>query len=164
MTAIIKNKFRLKNAKSFVENFDIPQTSDDIRSVLSDSTLSEDAREIFQNILTKVPDRNHYLFVGKPFGWDTSSSTTDTNSYGELNPPPPIDTASAAARVWDEMLGLKKINRSDVSLVIPRSDWRPNTVYAMFDDADVDLYHQPTPTRIQEEKNKTPVGQPSEAR
>lgn len=159
MTAIIKNKFRLKNAKSFIENFDIPQTAEDIRSVLSDSTLPVAARSVFQDILNKVPDRNHYLFIGKPIGW-AGSADTDTNSYGELNPPPPTDAQDADARVWDEMLGLKKITRGDVSLVIPRSDWRPNTVYAPFDDQDVDLYNQPTPSRIQEEKDKTSVGQP----
>lgn len=154
MTAIIKNKFRLRNARSFVENFNIPQSSDEIRTILSDSTLSDSARSVLVNILEKVPDRNHYLFVGKPFGWDTTTTSTNTNTYGELNPEPPIDHEEYTARVWDEMLGLKKVNRGDVSLVIPRSDWRPNTVYAPFDDKDPDLYHQPTTTRIE---NQTPT-------
>lgn len=132
MTAIIKNKFRLKTAKSFVENFEVP-------GVLGHAGLSEDQRRI---IAEKLPNRNHYLFVGKPFGWGAETSETNTNSYDELNPPTPKDTQDDDARVWDEILSLKKIIRGDVSLVIPRSDWRPNTVYAQFDSNDVELYRR----------------------
>lgn len=150
MTAIIKNKFRLKSAKNFVENFEVP-------AVLSDASLTPSQK---QSISQKLPNRNHYLFIGKPFGWDTSTPSTDTNSFTELNPPPPQDTQDTDARVWDEMLGLKKIVRGDVSLVIPRSDWRPNTVYAQFDSTDPSLYRQPTPERIQQELSNTPLGSP----
>jgi hypothetical protein len=147
MTAIIKNKFRLRNARGFVDNFNIPQ----VHEILSTSTLTESQK---LEILGKVANRNHYLFVGKPFGWDTTQSTTDTNTYGELNPEPPVDHTEYDARIWDEMLGLKKISRGDVSLVIPRSDWRPNTVYAPYDDQDPMLYQQPTVERI---RNQTPT-------
>lgn len=165
MTAIIKNKFRLKNAKNFIENFEIPKNSDDVLSLIAatENPLTQSQKNILQETLKRTPDRNHYLFIGKPFGWDVAEDPTNTNSNTELNPPPPLDTQNGDhlnkrkdgdASVWDEMLGLKKINRHDVSLVIPRSDYRANTVYAQFDDADPDLYRQPTPTRIQEETSK----------
>lgn len=148
MTAIIKNKFRLKSAKSFIENFEIPESRVHILEALKDNTLKQLPRDIFGEILEKLPDRNHYLFIGKPFGW--TETNTNTNSSDELNPPLPQDTQDSDARVWDEMLSLKKIIRGDVTLVIPRSDWRPNTIYAQFDSDDKDLYHQPTPQKIQD--------------
>jgi hypothetical protein len=146
MTAIIKNKFRLKNAKSFIESFEVPKNFTDLNEV---SALTNSAgQQLINSVIARVPNRNHYLFVGKPFGWDTTVYPTNTNDTTELNPPVPVDTQSADKVAWDEMLGLKKITRGDVSLVIPRSDWRSGTIFATFDDADADLYRQPTIDRI----------------
>jgi hypothetical protein len=113
MTAIIKNNFKLQNARDFLENFG-----------------------------STVTDRNHYLFVGKPTVWGQGTQAE------ELTPPAPQDTDYDESRVWDEMLSLKKIDEARVSLVVPRSDWKSNTVYAVYDDKDENLYKQPTPARI----------------
>lgn len=119
MTAIIKNKFRLQNARDFLQNFD-------------------DAEH--------TTPRNHYLFIGKPTTWGAGTQSE------ELSPPAPADTYEEEHRIWDEMMGLKKIDASSVSLVIPRSDWDTTgqTVYAVYDDKDSDLYNQPTPERAGE--------------
>ena len=119
MTAIIKNNFRLRNAKDFLENLKVGEHS---------------------------TDRNHYLFIGKPTVWG------DGSQNDELYPILPSDTLEEEARVWDEMLGLKKISETYGSLVIPRSDWdvTANTIYAIFDDRDADLHRQPTQQRIQD--------------
>jgi hypothetical protein len=50
MTAIIKNKFRIKNAKDFLENLDATKHS---------------------------IDRNHYLFIGKPTVWGDGSQNDE---------------------------------------------------------------------------------------
>ena len=119
MTAIIKNNFRLRNAKDFLENLKVGEHS---------------------------TDRNHYLFIGKPTVWG------DGSQNDELYPVLPSDTLEEEARVWDEMLGLKKISETFGSLVIPRSDWDAtgNTIYAIFDDQDPNLHRQPTQQRIQD--------------
>jgi len=115
MTAIIKNNFKLQNARDFLENFTVQSST-----------------------------RNHYLFIGKPTVWGTGSQNE------ELNPPVPQDTEYEEQRVWDEMLSLKKIDSANVSLVVPRSDWAPNTIYAVYDDRDSNLYKQPTIERSQQ--------------
>lgn len=116
MTAIIKNNFRLQNARDFLENFESGQ---------------------------HTQTRNHYLFIGKPTVWGTGSQNE------ELSPTSPQDTKYEEQRVWDEMLGLKKIEEAYTSLVVPRSDWDAtgNTKYAVYDDKDPDLYKQPTAAR-----------------
>lgn len=114
MTAIIKNNFKLQNARDFIENFTVQSST-----------------------------RNHYLFVGKSIPWGTGSQND------ELNPPLPQDTKYEEQRLWDEMLGLKKITDAEVSLVVPRSNWdsTANTIYAVYDDKDPSLYSQPTSAR-----------------
>lgn len=76
---------------------------------------------------------NHYLFVGKSLPWSN-----------ELSPEVPTDTQKTDAKVWDEMIGLKKILAGDVSLVVPRSDWKSGTIYFPYDDSDEDLLYHPT--------------------
>lgn len=130
MTAIIKNTFRIQNARDFLEN------------------LTE---------ISHTSARNHYLFIGKPLPWGAGTSQE------ELYPVAPIDTQEQSARIWDEMLALKKITDSTACLVVPRSDWDPagstdlaapyGTVYAIYDDTDPNLYRQPTPNRISKEQN-----------
>lgn len=117
MTAIIKNKFRLQNARDFLENF----------SSTAHSTT-----------------RNHYLFVGKPTVWGTGAQSA------ELSPTAPVDTYESEARIWDEMLGLKKIEAASTSLAIRRTNWDASgtTVYAIYDDKDAYLTSQPTQARI----------------
>jgi len=132
MPAIIKTKFRVRSAKEFVNSF--PAS-------------------------TATSGENYYLFVGRPTPWNapdnivwpwsqTEEPSASTNA--DLYPPVPRDTNVEEADVWDEMLGLKRINRGDVSLVIPRSNWDPTgkTVYSIFSDFDSDLYNHPTPTDV----------------
>lgn len=178
MTAIIKNNFRLQNARDFLENFtahprveplnnsitigDEGSFSDDEQgqatlnltwsfdrtSDSQDSTLIKNDSVVGLKTALggHTQDRNHYLFVGKPTVWG------DGSQNDELYPAVPQDTIDEELRVWDEMLGLKKISESTASLVIPRFDWDTsgNTVYAIFDDKDPDLHQQPTPSRASE--------------
>lgn len=173
MTAIIKNNFRLQNARDFLENFTshprtLPLTNnitvnqegsfaDDTQGTASlnvtwnfdrtsdsedTSVIKEDSMVgLKQSIGGHVIDRNHYLFIGKPTVWG------DGSQNDELYPSIPQDTREEEARVWDEMLGLKKIADSSASLVVPRFDWAPDTIYTPFDDKDSDLYRQPTTAR-----------------
>jgi hypothetical protein len=179
MTAIIKNNFRLQNARDFLENFtghprtlplnnnitinDDGSFSDDEqgRATLNLTWSFDRTSDSQDNTLIKndsvvglkdaigghTQDRNHYLFVGKPTVWG------DGSQNDELYPVAPQDTMEEEARIWDEMLGLKKITETTASLVVPRFDWDSSgkTVYAVFDDKDPNLHRQPTPERAGEE-------------
>ena len=87
-----------------------------------------------QNLGAHVIDRNHYLFIGKSTPWVLPPGETTINP--ELSPPLPKDSLENERRIWDEMLGLKKISELDASLVIPRHNWNSagTTVYTQFDD------------------------------
>lgn len=65
-----------------------------------------------------------YFYVGGP------SSFTD-----DLNPPTPSSsTANVEYTPWRDMIGMKRVQASDVSHVVPRYDWVSGTVYSQFDD------------------------------
>lgn len=197
MTAIIKNNFRLQNAKDFLEhftNFGSTQTlqknvtttsgSDTITCIdtsdliigaeitaganipTTGSPLPVKITEIFSPTQFKINrnatasgsstltfvqlTRNHYFFIGKPTPWGGRTL--------ELNPPAPGDSSFQDQRVWDEILSLKKIDVGNISLVIPRSNWDEsgNTIYAIYDDRDQDLYRQPTTARQNQFFNLVP--------
>lgn len=106
-----------------------------------------------EKIGSHLDDRNHYLFIGKSTTWkpeDWPGSSDAFNSLidpsPELAPKPALDTLEEERRVWDEIIGLKKISELTASLVIPRSDWdgTGKTVYRIFDDRDPNLYGPPT--------------------
>lgn len=106
-----------------------------------------------EQIGTHLYDRNHYLFIGKSTTWKPEDWPGNTELFNsllspspELAPKPALDTIEEERRVWDEMIGLKKITELTASLVIPRSDWDSSgkTVYRIYDDRDPNLYSPPT--------------------
>jgi hypothetical protein len=103
MTAIIKNNFRLQQAKNYAKKVSSEQ------------------------------DSNLYLFVGK--------SLPFIGQNADITPPAPVDTLEQERRIWDEMVGMKKILDSTTSLVVPRVDWELNEIYDIFDDKDIDLHN-----------------------
>lgn len=112
-----------------------------------DSALKADALiGLKESLGAHVVDRNHYLFVGKTIPWKTSSG--QISLIDELSPPLAKDSIEAERRIWDEMLGLKKINNASASLVVPRVDWDASgkTVYAIYDDTK-ELHLEPTEER-----------------
>jgi hypothetical protein len=65
-----------------------------------------------------------YFYVGGP------TAFTD-----DLNPPTPSSTtANVEFTPWRDMIGVKRVQASDVSHVIPRHDWASGTVYSQYDD------------------------------
>lgn len=112
----------------------------------SNSQLRVDAlRGLKDQIGAHLVDRNHYLFIGKSTPWSDTSNESILSPVNELSPAPALDTLEEERRVWDEMLGLKKITDFSGSLVIPRSDWdgTGKTIYRVFDDKNPNLYGTP---------------------
>ena len=65
---------------------------------------------------------NYYYFIGNILEWDDP-----------LNPGTPEVTQDYERFTRNGILSVKKINLRDVSYVVPRIDWAPNTVYDQFD-------------------------------
>jgi hypothetical protein len=72
--------------------------------------------------------QNLYLFIGRTLPW------TNDNT-----PPTPIDCVNEEVAAYLDMLAMKRINSTDVSLVIPRNTWAVNTVYTKYVH-DIDLF------------------------
>ena len=105
MAAIITNKFRINNAEQFQESF------------------------------SEAAATTYYLFIGRSHAW-ASDADVQGNTIAEgtdTTPPTPNDDIGSEFYNYDDMIGLKKINSSDVSFVIPRRDWATGTTYDMYE-------------------------------
>lgn len=116
MPAIVTNKFRIHNAKQFVEAFnEVSKTSG--------ATITD---------TDGVLNTNMYLFIGKPTAWDDDTA-----------PPTPTDSvANTHYSNWRDMIAAKRITSSDVSHVIPRKNWTNNTSYFAYTHQANDLFSQ----------------------
>ena len=116
MAALVTNKFRIHNAKQFIEAFD--EVSFTSGAAVTDSS--------------GLLNSNMYLFIGKVTGWSDDAS-----------PPTPTDSvANTHYENWRDMIAAKKITASDVSHVIPRKNWTNNTNYFAFTDNTNTLHSQ----------------------
>ena len=116
MPALVTNKFRIHNAKQFVEAFDEVSYS-------SGGTVTDSSGLL---------NTNMYLFIGKVTAW--SDDTT---------PPTPTDAvANTHYENWRDMIAAKKITSADVSHVIPRKNWTNNTSYFAYTHAEANLPSQ----------------------
>lgn len=106
MATIATNKFRIHNAKSFVEGFSEAATS------------------------------NMYLFIGKYSEWTSSDvSSGATNDTDDTKPPtPPDHVQNVEYQAWRHMIAAKRIQSTDVKHVIPRYNWTTGTVYKAYTD------------------------------
>ena len=116
MAALVTNKFRIHNAKQFIEAFD--EVSFTSGAAVTDSS--------------GLLNSNMYLFIGKVTGWSDDAS-----------PPTPTDSvANTHYENWRDMIAAKKITASDVSHVIPRKNWTNNTNYFAYTDNTSTLFSQ----------------------
>lgn len=107
MTAIVKNKFRLINAKNFKALFN---------SDINPETLKD----------------NYYMFIGKSMPW-----------HLDEYPDTPVDSLESDTDIWDNMLSVKRITDNDITLCIPRHDWKSGEVYTQYNSNDSDLTKHP---------------------
>jgi hypothetical protein len=116
MAALVTNKFRIHNAKQFIEAFD--EVSFTSGAAVTDSS--------------GLLNSNMYLFIGKVTGWSDDAS-----------PPTPTDSvANTHYENWRDMIAAKKITSTDVSHVIPRKNWTNNTNYFAYTDNTSTLHSQ----------------------
>ena len=116
MAALVTNKFRIHNAKQFIEAFD--EVSFTSGAAVTDSS--------------GLLNSNMYLFIGKVTGWSDDAS-----------PPTPTDSvANTHYENWRDMIAAKKITSTDVSHVIPRKNWTNNTNYFAYTDNTSTLFSQ----------------------
>jgi len=77
--------------------------------------------EQFKEAFGESSATNMYLGIGRPQSW------TDDNL-----PDTPKDTVAQEFYYWDDMIALKRIQQSDVTLAIPRRDWTSGKYYDIY--------------------------------
>jgi hypothetical protein len=76
----------------------------------------------------------YYVFAAKhtPFISGVDNGTDEI-------PPVPSDTVKSSTQVYNDMIFGKRVKNDNVTTMIKRYDWKENTVYSMYSDADADL-------------------------
>ena len=116
MPAIVTNKFRIHNAKQFVEAFDEISTT-------SGAAITD---------ASGLLNTNMYLFIGKVTPWaDDTAPDTPTDSV-----------SNTVYNHWRDMIAAKKIGSTDVSHVAPRYNWTTATNYFAYTHANNALFDQ----------------------
>jgi len=116
MPAIVTNKFRIHNAKQFVEAFDEVSTT-------SGAAITD---------ASGLLNTNMYLFIGKVTSWADDTA-----------PPTPTDSVSNTVyNHWRDMIAAKKIGSTDVSHVAPRYNWTTGSNYFAYTHANNALFDQ----------------------
>jgi len=116
MPAIVTNKFRIHNAKQFVEAFDEISTT-------SGAAITD---------ASGLLNTNMYLFIGKVTAWADDTA-----------PPTPTDSVSNTVyNHWRDMIAAKKIGSTDVSHVAPRYNWTSGANYYAYSHANNALFDQ----------------------
>ena len=72
-----------------------------------------------------------YMFFGKPNPWTNESSA-----------PTPKDTLENNAKIWDEMVSLKRVLPDNIVHVVKRIDWVTGTIYNEYDNTDENLFEK----------------------
>ena len=116
MPAIVTNKFRIHNAKQFVEAFD--EVTFTAGAAITDAS--------------GLLNTNMYLFIGKVTAWADDTA-----------PPTPTDSVSNTVyNHWRDMIAAKKIGSTDVSHVCPRYNWTTGSNYFAYTHANNALFDQ----------------------
>lgn len=78
----------------------------------------------------KLNDKSYFVFAGNPVPWNDENNPINANS--SLN--------SYEHQIYKQLIFGKRVNDSDVSVMLPRYEWTSNTFYPAYDKDDVDLY------------------------
>lgn len=80
---------------------------------------------LYNTISGETPSNYLYTFIGRTEPWTVESE-----------PPMPYDNVKDYISTWKNMISLKRVNYTDLTLAIRKIEWVANTVYAMYDDSD----------------------------
>lgn len=83
------------------------------------------AEWLFNTISGENPSNYLYTFIGRTEPWVVESE-----------PPMPADNVDGFITSWKNMIALKRVNYTDMSLAIKKNVWASGTVYDMYDDKD----------------------------
>jgi len=92
-------------------------------AIITDQIRILNAKNFVAGVTSSV--NSYYSFVGLP-------NPTNIQSDWDTNPPSPKDNFNEENDYWDTMIGLKKINSSDVRQVVQKRFWSSGTTFDMY--------------------------------
>lgn len=118
MPSLVSDNFRVFAAEQFMESLEEPL--DVAGNALADSSTEA------------LRDRSKiYIFIGRPQTWNSEKySGLGFNDIDQI--PSPNDSFDELSEIYDDMIAMKRITRSDVSQVIRKRVWQVNTRYDMY--------------------------------
>lgn len=123
MPSLVTDNFRVFAAEQFMESLEEPYNSS--------GTAEEDDTTAAYNYRSKV-----YLFTGRSQDWTLEKYDpkryNGATGVSEFEPPAPYDSFNDMNEIYDDMISLKRVTRSDLSQVIRRNTWTSGVKYDMY--------------------------------
>ena len=150
MAAIITNKLRIFNAQEFLQsiNRSAPIWKTGTSYALGDSVINNENLFICITAGTSAgsgtgPAPAGGEIVDNDCRWSHQGLSVYNNLYmgigkdtpwvNDANPPTPEDSIGYGYAVKSEHISMKKVGVSDMTLAIPRVNWKTGTVYTMYE-------------------------------
>lgn len=100
--------------------------------------------EMLMSDMSVSSPNNYFLTLGRVAPWETESAIT---GGGLLTIPESTDSDLVETNFWNDMLAAKRITQDNISLVIPRYDWRLGSVYEPY-NSQIDLFNDLSPSKF----------------
>ena len=118
MPSLVTDNFRVFAAEQFMESLEEPYNSSDVPVIDSDQSAIKYRSKI-------------YLFTGRSQSWDLERYD-GVSGVSEFEPPSIFDSFNDMNEIYDDMISMKRVNRSDLSQVIRRNTWKSGVKYDMY--------------------------------
>lgn len=83
----------------------------------------------FKDRISLSSGNSLYMFLAKPNKWQD-----------EALPSLPMETQDFSAKIWDEMISMKRILPDNIINVVKRINWSTGRIYTAYDQDDAELY------------------------
>jgi hypothetical protein len=132
MPSLVTDNFRVFAAQQFVESLEEPYNSS-FNPASEDAVNNSAEAQASQKYRSKV-----YLFIGRSYNWNDTTAGAVGEKYSgystisDFAPPDPVDCQDEINEIYDDMIAIKRITRSDISEVIRKRTWQSGIVYDMY--------------------------------
>jgi hypothetical protein len=132
MPSLVSDNFRIFASQQFIESLEEPYNS-------SSAPTSEDAvANPTEASASQAYRSKMYMFIGRSYNWNDTTAGAVAEKYAgvssvsDFSPPNPVDSFDELSEIYDDMIAIKRVTRSDVSEVIRKRVWQTGVVYDMY--------------------------------
>jgi len=86
-----------------------------------------------KNFVSYLNEGNSYMFIGRPTPWGADiDALQPRQTAGDNSPPYPQNNSKDYYSVWNQMLGMNKIDINEIHHMISKIEWKGGVVYDMY--------------------------------